>query len=97
MDAAQKKSNIEKAKILAQGNELIRYCEAEKLYPYPEGSNLTNWYAQCPNGGKHPIMISTISNEWGCGYCRKKGNLEDLKHFIKQSKYLRGGGQNLHL
>jgi hypothetical protein len=31
-------------------------------------------------------MISTISNEWGCGYCRKKGVLEDLKQFVVESK-----------
>jgi hypothetical protein len=65
-------------------NELIRYCESAKLSPEPDGGVPQNWSANCPSGGQHHIMISTKSNQWGCGYCRRKGGLPELKLFVNK-------------
>jgi hypothetical protein len=38
-----------------------------------------------PNAiGFHHLMVSAKANQWGCGYCCKKGNVTDLKNWIKQ-------------
>jgi hypothetical protein len=71
------------AKSLNSENELINYCKSVGLYPEPVDGNVNNWKANCPSGGKHYIMISTISNEWGCGYCRKKGDINSLKKWYE--------------
>ena len=65
---------------------LIKLCEKLELFPQPEGSNKFQWVAQCPNGSSHHIMISTKSDEFGCGYCRKKGGVQELKDWIKAIK-----------
>ena len=49
----------------------------------PAGHNPTAWMANCPCGGQHWIMISTESNQFGCGYCRRKGGPEELRRFIE--------------
>lgn len=73
-----------KEEIRQQGkdNTLIQYCESKGLNPEPEGEP-NSWLANCPSGGKHHIMISTSSDQWGCGYCRKKGGLEELKEWVE--------------
>ena len=68
---------------IASENELINYCKLKNLMPEPTGDNVNNWQANCPSGRGHHIMISTTSNEWGCGYCRKKGKLIDLVKWIE--------------
>ena len=69
-------------------NALIKYCQSIGLSPEPEGSSPTNWQAKCVSGGQHNLMISTISNEWGCGYCRRKGDLHSLKEWYESKKKL---------
>ncbi len=49
----------------------------------PAGQNTTAWMANCPCGGQHWITISTESNEFGCGYCRRKGGPEELRRFCE--------------
>jgi hypothetical protein len=70
--------------LLNSDNELIKYCKSIGLYPEPEGGSASNWKANCPSGGNHHIMISTISNEWGCGYCHKKGDINSLKEWYQR-------------
>jgi len=50
----------------------------------PAGQNTTAWMANCPCGGQHWIMISTESNSFGCGYCRRKGGPEELRRFCEE-------------
>lgn len=64
-------------------NELIKYCESIGLNPVPDGSSPTSWKANCLSGGEHFMMISTTSNEWGCGYCRKKGDINSLREWYR--------------
>lgn len=65
-------------------NELIKYCKSKALHPRPVGgSNPGNWEAECPSGRNHHIMISAKFNEWGCGYCSKKGDIILLKEWYE--------------
>jgi len=75
-----------KVKEIGQNNPLIIYCREQKLYPEPEGDSPHGWKANCPSGRQHHIMISTSSPEdhsWGCGYCKKKGGIEELKQWVE--------------
>ncbi len=65
-------------------NELIKYCTSNNLNPEPDGNGPNNWVANCPSGRGHFINISTNSNEWECGYCQRKGNLNDLKIWLRE-------------
>jgi hypothetical protein len=67
-------------------NELIKYCKSIGLNPEPEGSSPTNWEANCLSGGQHRLMISTKSNEWGCGYCKRKGDINSLREWYESKK-----------
>ncbi len=71
-----------KIKESGQGHPLIRYCEEQKLYPIPFDQTAHSWRANCPSGRAHSIEISTSTGTWGCGYCAKKGGLEELKGWI---------------
>lgn len=76
----------ELVKLSGANNEMIKYCEFVGLNPQPAGNSPSNWYANCPSGGQHRLMISVKSNEWGCGYCHKKGDLDALKKWINSKK-----------
>jgi hypothetical protein len=80
------KKKDELDKISNVDNELIKYCESIGLNPEPEGGSPSDWRAKCPSGRPHFIMISTESNQWGCGYCRKYGSLSDLKKWYESNK-----------
>jgi hypothetical protein len=64
-------------------NELIKYCKTIGLNPEPEGGSPTNWKANCLSGGQHHLMISTKSNEWGCSYCKRKGDISSLREWYE--------------
>jgi hypothetical protein len=40
-------------------------------------------HPRCPRGA-HWIMVPTAHNEFGCGYCRRKGGPEELRAFYDQ-------------
>ena len=66
---------------------IILFCEEKNLYPEPEDHSPDSWKANCPSGRQHHIMISTSSSSnhsWGCGYCKKKGGLEELKQWVEK-------------
>ena len=83
--------NIRKQKnqIREKGKDhpIILYCAEKKLHPEPEDHSPDSWKANCPSGRQHHIMISTSSpsnHNWGCGYCKKKGGLEELKQWVEK-------------
>jgi len=83
-----KRMNDRKNKIkeIGQNHPLIIYCTEQNLYPEPEGDSPHGWKANCPSGRQHHIMISTSSpdsHSWGCGYCKKKGGIEELKNWVE--------------
>jgi len=65
---------------------LIDYLRAKKLNPRPTGCNPNSWVARCPCGGNHQIMVSTLYDEWGCGYCNRKGKIPELEKWLQQVK-----------
>jgi hypothetical protein len=68
----------------------ITYLEEIDLNPRPTGETKYAWIASCPNAkGKHHIMVSTKHDEWGCGYCGKKGKKEDLDEWLWELDYKR--------
>jgi len=67
---------------------IIKYLKKLKLNPTPSGHNKDSWIAKCPNSQNHFITVTTLKDEWGCGYCRKKGTILDLKKWVKELEYL---------
>ena len=78
------KEENKRAKQLARENELLAFFQEKGFDPRPHGEDLTNWTVSCPSGKGHPAMISSTSNEWGCGYCKRKGGLEELKAWMAE-------------
>jgi hypothetical protein len=72
---------IEKAK--ENKTPLISFLEERVLNPQPT-NELNSWVTKCPCGGNHSIMIVTIEDEWGCGYCKRKGKLPELKSWLQE-------------
>jgi hypothetical protein len=70
----------------AKQTPLIDFLKKNNLYPEPTGNNSHSWVARCPSGGKHFIMVVTKDDKWGCGYCKRKGGLEELKKWIQENK-----------
>lgn len=66
----------------SKSTNLINFLKFQGLNPKPTGNNPNSWVSKCPSGGNHNIMISTINDEWGCGYCNRKGNKIDLEAWI---------------
>jgi hypothetical protein len=80
---------VKKIKFIEESNkhnDLINFCRTINLNPIPDGIHASNWIANCLSKGNHQMLLTTLTNEWGCGYCRKKGGLPELKewYFIQQ-------------
>jgi len=73
--AAEAAQKVRKAPIIEVANEL-------GLNPRPAGHNGSAWVANCPRG-PHTLMLSSSLNEFGCGYCRRKGGPAELEAFVK--------------
>ena len=76
--------NISKA--LQSPGELIDICRRYDLNPCPAGNTGHSWYATCPSGRGHSMHVSTQSEQWGCGYCRRKGGKEELDQWITENR-----------
>jgi hypothetical protein len=79
---AEKKRGQHEAPIIKMAREL-------NLNPKPAGHNNSAWIADCPRRS-HWIMISPSLNEFGCGYCRRKGGPKELKDFCHSAVRLDG-------
>ena len=80
----EKHAIIEQAK--THQTLLIDFLRAQKLNPRPTGYNPNSWVAKCPCGGNHQIMVSTLHDEWGCGYCKRKGKIPELEKWLQEVK-----------
>ena len=67
-------------------NPLLKWLAGKKLHPSAEDGNLFSWTANCPSGHRHQIKINSHSNEWGCGYCKIKGQGMEIKTKFKPRK-----------
>jgi len=65
--------------------EIVRVAEILELNPTPRGTSPHHWVANCP-GTNHQIMIGGDTETFGCGYCRRKGTVDDLRQFADERK-----------
>src|SRR6266540_3066003 len=77
------------AETAQRGHEapIIKLASELGLDPRPAGHNDTAWMADCPSRS-HTIMLSPSLNEFGCGYCRRKGGPAELRAFADYVKSL---------
>lgn len=73
-------------KALEHSTPFITFLKDNNLNPFPSGDFYTNWKARCPSGRSHFITISTEKDEWGCGYCRRKGKQGELEKWLLDIK-----------
>ncbi|MEQ5802228.1 hypothetical protein [Halomonas sp. H10-9-1] len=66
---AEHDRNVQEAEAQAEA-AIIIVARRLGLRPEPAGDSPSAWYADCP-GKSHRLMISSNSNQFGCGYCRK--------------------------
>jgi len=59
---------------------ILKLARELNLNPRPAGHNTSAWTADCPRR-KHSMMISPSLDEFGCGYCRRKGGPAQLQEF----------------
>ena len=61
--------------------EIIHVARELGLRPEPAGIGPIQWYANCP-GKQHRLMITTTDDQFGCGYCRVNGGVDELRAFV---------------
>lgn len=65
--------------------EIIRVARELGLDPVPSGDSPTGWIARCPGqSGRYTLQLSAKTGQFGCGYCRVKGGVDELRAFIAQ-------------
>ena len=84
---AEHERNIREAESQA---EVVILVVARRLglRPEPAGNSPSTWYANCP-GKSHRLMISSSSDQFGCGYCRVKGGPAELEALVQQRREAR--------
>jgi len=65
--------------------KIIKVAIELGLHPQPPLLNPKLWSATCP-GTKHKLFINARKNEFGCGYCCRKGGPKDLRAFVASRK-----------
>lgn len=60
---------------------IIQVATQLGLAPEHSGGSPPSWLARCPRG-QHSLMINADSGDWGCGYCRLKGNASEFEAFV---------------
>lgn len=80
---AELETNTEKAR--SQESEIVTTARALSLNPEPTGTGATDWQAHCP-GTNHTLMISAKSDQFGCGYCKVKGGVKELREFVTKRR-----------
>ncbi|MDI5922700.1 hypothetical protein QLQ86_18170 [Halomonas sp. LR5S13] len=79
--------NRQEAELQAQAPTLV-LARRLGLRPKPAGQSPSAWYADCP-GKAHRLMISSSSDQFGCGYCREKGGPAELEALAHQRQEAR--------
>lgn len=63
--------------------EIVKAAKELKLYTRPDGSNPGYWLATCP-GTNHSLLLNASLDEFWCGYCNRKGGIDELREFVKE-------------
>jgi hypothetical protein len=53
------------------------------LDPSPSGTGPWSWNARCP-GTRHSLMVQAKSGDFGCGWCKKRGGVAELRAFAAE-------------
>ena len=64
-----------------QETKIIEVATELDLQPQAPLLNPEIWSARCPGTG-HQLYINASKNEFGCGYCGRKGGPKDLRVFV---------------
>ena len=78
---------------LAHQQEAVHFAETPiviaarecGLNPNPSGTSSTAWLAQCP-GTNHSLMIGAAAGEFGCGWCKRRGGVDELRAFAAERR-----------
>ena len=65
--------------------EIILVARELELNPQPTGTGPDYWQATCPMTN-HPLYINAAENEFGCGWCKRKGGIKELRAFVKERR-----------
>lgn len=66
------------------GSALYTLCKEHgfEVIPTPDHNDIAE--CRCPTGYSHRFTINLENDTWGCGWCKKKGGLKELReHFEK--------------
>ena len=85
--AAEGKAN-ETAALRHGDAPIVRTARELGLNPRPAGHSPDAWMASCP-GTSHWLMIGPITNEFGCGWCKRKGGPDELSKFAEERRHRR--------
>lgn len=64
----------------------IEFLKENALNPRPFDHEKGMWTASCPRASHHPLMLNVFEEQFGCGWCKKKGGLQELKIWIAEIK-----------
>jgi len=65
--------------------DIIKVARKLGLSPKPTGEGPSHWYARCPETN-HILFIDAAENSFGCGWCKRKGTVQELRAFVKERK-----------
>lgn len=65
--------------------EIVRVAREMGLSPQPSGTGPGHWMARCPESNHH-LYINAETNSFGCGWCKRKGSVEELRAFVVERK-----------
>ena len=61
--------------------EIIHVARELGLGPCPTGVSPAQWRAHCPRVSGHPLMLTTETDRFFCGYCSVTGGVDELRAF----------------
>jgi hypothetical protein len=85
IDELEQNALAAKATQQRQKAQIVKVARELGLNPRPAGHNDSAWIADCPRRS-HTLMLSPSLNEFGCGYCRRKGDAAELRAFVDYVK-----------
>lgn len=77
-------NRIKAAEALANA-AIVKAARALGLNPSASAKSTANWQANCPQTN-HWIMLTPASNEWGCGWCKRRGGPPELANFVQERR-----------
>ena len=87
----EKELDENKQKARETETAIIEVARNLGLSPKPTGEGPSHWFARCPGKihgktGNHVLFINAAEDSFGCGWCRRKGGVEELRAFVRERK-----------